>query len=343
MDFSDWMPSVARSGLTPGGHIQMSNNITHGSHYLPQRYQLGFSNQDMVWIYDRENDSYRNGHPKNVGVKNDFYTTADQNGQPSDKVEKMFTMLEGKVWPVIDRLDARNEQREREDRLNLALFVAFFRTRVPAFDKEQNNFTEDLFRWSSKASNPSPQAIVESLQKATGKTVSLEEAKELFRTIRDDEYEIENPRQNNIKMMLSLATEIAEALVGMQWTVFWSPQDRTFITSDNPFVLLPPPEFDHSLSGVGILTSGATSLIPLSKQTLLCLRNGDGSVIYREARRDFVRYVNCCVAANSDRFIIARDEALLRSLVGKIRANQWRNEFKVAFDAPDPYGSSRNR
>jgi len=320
----------------------MSNNITQRNHYLPQQYQLGFANQDTVWVYDRENDSYRNGHPKNVGIQNDFYTVAEENGQPSDKVEKIFTMLEGKVWPVIDRLDARKEQWETEDRLNVSLFVAFFKTRVPAFDKEQNNFTEDFFRWWSKATNPSPQAVVESLQKATEKNVSLEEATELFRTIRDDEYEIENPRQNNIKMMLSLALEIAEALVGMQWTVFWSPQDSTFITSDNPFVLIPPPEFDHSLSGVGILTAGATSLIPLSKQTLLCLRNGDDSVIYREARRDFVRNVNRCVAANSDRFIIARDEALLRSLVGKIKANQWRNKFKVAFHAPDPYGNSRS-
>jgi len=320
----------------------MSSNITHRNHYLPQRYQLGFAEQEIVWVYDREENSCRSGHPKNVGVQNDFYTVVDQNGQQTDMVEKMFTLLEGKVWAVIDRLDGRKAEWESDDRSNVALFVAFLKTRIPAFDQQQNNFTEDFLRWWAKARNPTPQAVIESMRKATGREIDLEEASSLFQKIRNDEYGVENPRQNNIKMMIDLALEVAQALARIQWTIFWSPKDSTFITSDNPFVLLPPPNFDHSIPGVGILTEGATSLIPLSKRTLLCLRNGVEGVTHVEARRDFVRFVNTRVAINSDRFIIARDESLLRALVRRTKVNQWRNKFKVILNAPDPYGDSRN-
>src|SRR5438874_1004792 len=108
---------------------------------------LGFAEQEIVWVYDREENSCRSGHPKNVGVQNDFYTVVDQNGQQTDMVEKMFTLLEGKVWPVIDRLDGRKAEWESDDRSNVALFVAFLKTRIPAFDQQQNNFTEDFLRW----------------------------------------------------------------------------------------------------------------------------------------------------------------------------------------------------
>jgi hypothetical protein len=46
------------------------------------------------------------------------------------------------------------------------------------------------------------------------------------------------------------------------------------------------------------------------------------------------------VAANSERFIIARDEELLRSIVKKGKLDEWQPGRRFKLNAPDPY--SRN-
>ncbi len=234
----------------------------------------------------------------------------------------MFATLEGRVWPIIERLDGHKREWEKEDRTNLALFAAFLRNRVPAFDKEQNQFADDFFRFWAKSSNPTPEAIAESVKETTGETIDLDKATEMHRIVHNDDYDLENPRQNNIKMMLEVSLEVVEAFVRMDWTVLWSPKEMPFITSDDPYVLIQSPNFDSSLSGVGVLTPGVVTIVPLSARTLLCLRNDGlhGGVQYDKAPKDFVRFVNFWIAANSDRFIMARDEAHLRSLVKKTKA-----------------------
>lgn len=175
-------------------------HLTHKNHYLPQRYQLGFAQDEMLWVYDRHTDTFRHGHPKTVGFINDFYTTHELGGEPTDAVEKALALLESTVWPVIGRLDARRREWGDEDRANLALFAAFLKTRIPAFDIQQNLFAEDFHRWWAKARNPSPEAIATSLAEATGESVTVEQANELHRMIQNDEYDVKNPRQNNIKL-----------------------------------------------------------------------------------------------------------------------------------------------
>jgi hypothetical protein len=43
------------------------------------------------------------------------------------------------------------------------------------------------------------------------------------------------------------------------------------------------------------------------------------------------------VAANSERFVIARDEPLLRSVVRKGKLDQWQPGPRFKMNAPDPY------
>ena len=166
-------------------------------------------------------------------------------------------------------------------------------------------------------------------------------AQDIFEMIRDDTYIIDNPRQNNIKLMLSLSLQIAQAVFRLKWEVFAAPKGCSFITCDNPFTVVPPPNFDSSLGGYGIFTPGASTIVPLSSKTAVCFYGeGDstrGAVLYRA----FLRNVNVVVAANSERFVIARDEPLLRSVVRKGQLDRWQRPPQFKMDAPDPYGEFR--
>lgn len=314
----------------------LSNEFTHRNHYIPQRYQHGFANDaGKVWLFDRKTLKYREGAPINIGVQRDFYTTVDKAGVPNDSVEKMLASLEGAVWPLLDRLNRRVDEINAEDRVHLALFVAFMRTRTPAFDQRSNNMGNTLLQWTARARNPTPEAVTEDYKKATGKMIDASEAQEIFDAIHSGKYFVETPRQNNIKMMLDIATELGQALVTMSWTIFRSTPDYNFVTSDNPFIVLPPLGKDTTLEGTGPLSPGAINLIPLSSSTLLCAcQDGSGPLRFLRANRHFVTFTNQHVAAGSDRFFLARDEALLKKLVKTTKADQWQNSFMPRIVSP---------
>lgn len=316
--------------------------LSRRHHYLPQMYLRGFADEsDLVWVFDRQNNTFIHQGILKTAVKKDFYTVVGPDGQKTDAVEQMLAnIVEGPMKRIIERLDKKNLTWEGEDRAVLALFVALLRTRNPAFDKDQNEFTEQFHRWWAKATHPSLEATEESLRKyesETGEDMTDVSAQELFEMIRGDQYELTNPRQNNIKMMLSLAPEIAPFVFRLNWEILAAPKAMSFITCDNPFTVVLPPFFNDSIQGYGILTSGASTVVPLSSKTAICF-SGEGNrtrgaVVYR----NFLRNTNMVVAANSERFVIARDEHLLRSVVRKGKLDQWQRGPQLKMNAPDPY------
>ncbi len=314
----------------------LSKHFTHRNHYIPQRYQLGFANDaGKVWLFDRKTLHYRDGAPINIGVQRDFYTTVDSSGVPNDLVEKMLASLEAAVWPVLDRLGRRVDEINAEDREHLALFVALMRTRTPAFDQMSDNVGNTLFRWFVKAHNPTPEMVVEDYKKYAGETIDPSKAQYIFDAIQSNKYFVEIPRQNKIKIMLNTALELGQAIVTMGWTIYWTTPDSTFVTSDNPFIVVPPLCVDTNVEATGPLSHGATNLIPLSSTTLLCARqDSSGPIKFVRANRDFVRTTNQRIASASNRFLLARDEALLRKLVKVTRADQGQNNLMPTIVSP---------
>lgn len=274
-------------------------------------------------------------------MKKDFYTVRGPGGQKTDVVETLLAnVVEGPMKHIIERLDIKNLTWEGEDREILVLFVALLRTRNLAFDKDQNVFAEECYRWLSKATHPSPEAVEESLreyEEKTGEDMADVSPQELFEMIRDNRFEFKNPRQNNIKMMMSLSLEIAKVLFRLNWEILAAPKGTSFVTCDNSFTVVPPPFFDRALGGYGIMTPGASTVVPLSRTTAICFHGEGERIRGAVVHRDFLRNTNLVVAANSERFVIAREEPLLRSLVRKGKLGQWQPGPRFKMNAPDPY------
>jgi hypothetical protein len=176
----------------------------------------------------------------------------------------------------------------------LALFIALMQSRNPAFDSDQNQFTEQFFRWMNKARHPSPDAVSDGFreyEQASGEDMTDVSPQEVFDMIRGDQYVVKNPRQNNIKLMVELSLMVAKALMTLNWDIVWTPKESSFITCDNPFTLVPPPNFDGTVEGFGILTPNATTIIPLSRKTGIYFSGEGGKVRYAVARKDFVRQI----------------------------------------------------
>lgn len=187
-------------------------------------------------------DEYRQQTPINTGLEKDFYQVTKPDGEKTDEVEKMLSTVEGTCKQIINRLNNRVVRWDGEDRATFALFAALMRTRVPLFDQEQNDFLEKFYRWWAKAKNPTIESVREGFREfeaATGEGMEGVSPEGVFQMIRDDHYDLEKPRQNNIKMMVDLALEIAPVLMSKDWMILFAPKESTFVTCDSPFAVAP--------------------------------------------------------------------------------------------------------
>ena len=215
-------------------------------HYLPQFYLQGFTGADgLLCLFDRETKTFRKQAPVITAFENDFYTTTDRQGAKSDGLEKMFSKLECAARGVITRLDARQTGwRDEQERVSFAIFLALFYSRTPAFHKEQTALAEQLYRSWMKANHPTAEITAqwcEEMAKETGEPVDKETAAELFKAVRDDDYDVEIPRQHIIRLMGDAALHLARVLLTLNWSFVIAPPDLAFITSDAPFMIAPRP------------------------------------------------------------------------------------------------------
>ncbi len=304
-------------------------------HYLPQSYLEAFTGQDgLLSVFDREAKSFRRQQPKNTALQGNFYTITDNHGRKSDAIERMFAGLESQACTVLRRLDARQTGWSEQERVSFAIYLAYFYTRTPAFDQEQTVVADHLYRAWMKANHPSAEVTrkwFQTFAEKTGEPVSDETVDDFFKTIQNDTYDLEVPRQHNIRLMIDGALHIAELLLTLNWTFVRAPQDIQFITSDAPFVIAPPPG-ENDWRAYGVLTPGAVSTIPLSPNVCVVMEGEGGRDRYGHVGKDAVRRVNANVAQNSDRFIIARDQPYLERLVKRTRVDQYRWTSRFEFN-----------
>jgi hypothetical protein len=310
-------------------------------HYLPQFYLKRFTGADgLLCVFDRETKEFRKQTPPNTAHQREFYTITNKEGVKSDAIERMFSGLESVAADVTRRLDTRQTTvwRDEQERVSFAIFIAYFYTRTPIFDQEQSAFGEHLYRARMRADHPTPEVTAQwfrEFERETGEEVDAETVEGFHKMVHDDAYDVEVPRQLNIRLMIDTALHLAETLFALNWTFAMAPVDLAFITSDAPYVIAPPPG-ETDWRACGVLTPGATSIIPLSPTTCLLIDGADGrEECYRRIQKDAARRINENIAKNSDRFIIGRDHPYLERLVKHTRVDQQRWTSRFAFDTAE--------
>jgi hypothetical protein len=309
-------------------------------HYLPQFYQQRFAGADgRVCLFDRETKQFRRQHPVNTALENDFYTVTNAEGRKSDSLERALADLENAASGVIDRLDSRmNGWRDENELFAFTMFIAFFYTRTPIFDKEQRALGEYLFRTTTKANHSSPEVTAEWLKQFeadTGESAEGISPEKYWQMIQGDEYEVDIPREYNIRLMLDATEHVAQLLLTRNWHFVRAPRDFEFITSDGPFVISPPAGYERDWRAYGALTPGAAIQVPLSPSTSLIIQGEGNDILYGRINKDTARKINANVAQNSDRFTIGRNEAYVRKLVQRTRVDQYRWTSRFEFQTGD--------
>lgn len=286
-------------------------------HYLPEFYLHGFSNDGILQVYDKERDEYRGQQPVNTAVKTHYYSVVGEDGEKNTQIETLLAQVEGHAKEIIAKA-SRFEPLTEEDKGNLSIFISFLWNRVPDFEHSVNTlYTHAVKMLADAVFNDEATAERELARYAreTGETGGPT-AKEMVKFHKSGAYTIEIDRVASLQAMLSTSLEMANFFEQMDWALIHTPANASFITTDNPFFLYPPPNYKpNSIYGVGILMKGTVKLVPLTATMAVAMYDHGERIVHKVAGRQQIRAMNINLARVATRFLIARDSALLKAIV----------------------------
>ncbi len=305
-------------------------------HFLPKFYLEGFTKDDKVAVFDRDKNEVRVQQPVNTGVIGHFYTMEDTDGRQRFELEQMLSEFEGKASPVIKKLAAK-EQPTEEERTDLAIFVALAGFRTPDIIESLKLFNSGLISDIAKRMFANIDHVKETMRGKRGSPTSEEEleqeAKEMVDFAQSGEYEVTTDHRWAVGMAMKMAFEVAPLLAGRTWLVMHRPNKKTsFVTTDAPVVLSTLTPREPSFYGIGFGSTDAMVMFPLTQSCTLVMFGMDGALQHREIDAVASRHMNLAVADRCQRFVIGRDEALVKSLAERLRLSEkeWQPKMQRA-------------
>jgi hypothetical protein len=305
-------------------------------HYLPEFYLEKFSRNNILFVFDRELNKYRKQTPINTAVEKHYYTLEDGEGKKNTEIETFLSQIEGKTKPIIEKLEIGENISEKEKGV-LSIFVSFLMNRVPDFEKAENDLHKKIIQMMSDmmfCDEKRTKSVMDQYERDTGKKLGVS-PKVLVDFHKNVPHEYKIHRNLSLEAMCKTSFDTAHYLRQMDWVLFHAPHETSFITTDNPFVLIPPmnytPEYIQE-HGIGIVTRGTKKIVPLTQNLCLVMRDHGKSTEHRNINRELVRNINIHISYVADRFVIGRDKALVENMVKTTRLDQWKYKGRLKVD-----------
>lgn len=302
-------------------------------HYLPEFYLKGFSRNKILFVYDRELNEYREQTPKDTAVISHYYTLKDDEGKKNLEIETFLSQLEGDTKPIIEKLEI-GETISEEEKNVLSIFVSFLMNRVPDFEKSENDLHKKLIQMMGDmmfCDEKRTKSVMDQYEQDTGKKLDVS-PKEVFDFHKSVPHEYKIHRNLSLETMCKVSFDIANYFRQMDWRLLRAPHETSFITTDNPFVLLPPANHKSNIYGVGILMRGTKKIVPLTQNLCLVMTDHGTSTEHRHINRELVRKINIDISWFADRFVIGRDKALVENMVKTTKLDQWKYKGRLKVD-----------
>ncbi len=287
-------------------------------HFLPKFYLEGFTKNGMVAVFDRELNEIRVQQPLNTGVIGHFYTMEDAEGRKRFELEQLLSEYEAKASPVIRKL-ASKEEISADERANMAIFVALASVRTPDIVDSVKAFNSSLIEDMTKRMFADVEEVKERMRGKPDAPLTEEEleakARDLVDFAQSGQYEIKTSHKWAVGMAIKMAFNIAPILAGRDWTVVHRDNEKkSFVTTDAPVLLTTVVPRTNSFWGIGFGNTDALVLFPLTETCILAMYGNNGGLEYRTAGIEQIRHTNLALADHCQRFVVGRDEALVRSL-----------------------------
>jgi len=306
-------------------HSVKSNNLDtlpKKHHYIPQFYLKGFSSDgEHLFVLDKEaseSERFRYQSINAIAFQKHLYTYQTERGK-KETLEDLFSQIEGRTAAVIKKV-AQKQDLTNQERNDFSLLLSFLRIRVPYSKKEFERSTQQLYEKISRKwiAMPLKKNLKEFFEKQ-GKNLTNKEIDDLVNFAINEKRSkiiVNVPHSYWIKQMLLLGVNIAPALEIADWEFRVATKSFAFVTSDNPFLLLPSRPLDP-FEGLGLLTPGAKKVVPITAKICLVIHEPQKNprTVYTEADKPFFRKINNWIVKYSDRFVYSADKGKVGKMI----------------------------
>lgn len=312
-----------------------SSNCPKDHHQLPRSYLGGFCNARLhaeecheadskrsrcrVWMYDKQTppgeDPVRVRGIRNATVERHYYSLDTQDG-PDPEPERALARIEGPTARIIKSLNF-GETINDVSRARLAIYAVLMKFRVPAYRAWSREHAKQNVAGIRERAFPDPVTLARGLRSA-GHEVAEDPAavQKIFEDIHAGRYELQLSKNHQIQHMFENSLRPAQAFADRAWVFAWAPDETSFITSDDPVVMA------HRIHGapssyigpVGFASENAITNLPLRQDLMLLAMPGEKSTGHVRLSRDEVREANLMQTRHFGRWLIGRDEALVRKM-----------------------------
>lgn len=223
--------------------------------------------------------------------------------------------IEGNTKPIIDKINNK-EIFDLDEKLILAAFISLLHSRVPYYEEEHNEILEKYIKICNKnifSSKENTQKLIKQIAKnKEEKNISPESIMDF---IKSGQYTVKANKEWILESMFDMAREFSIHLFRMDWEFCYSSK-TSFVTSDNPFVLVPPADYKkRGIHGLGILVPGVKKIVPLTQKVCLVIHDKGDKIEKKDISSREVREINSYIAKNCNGLLIARDKVLLEKLI----------------------------
>ncbi len=293
--------------------LRRRENVPRRHHYVPVFYQNHFLNvSGLLWVYDRKLNTYKELHPDSVCFKKDLYAVKPEGGSRDASVESEYlAKVDGlgasAIRDIVERKLTRSVQRA------VAYFAAHQFMRLPSKRRQISEQYERTAVDAMRVTFANTDRAKEVLDRLAEKTGTRDDMSPelMVQFVKGDNMRLVATEIPFLTNLISQAQELSGLIARFDWQVLVSPEDRGFITCDDPLVIVPP----EGVRNVGLAVPGAVKYLPLTRH--LCLRLGDfdAGLTFRNIDGETVRTVNKNIAADSDRFIMGPVLSQLQKIV----------------------------
>lgn len=301
-------------------------------HYIPNFYLKLFADENhKIWVYDRVGNKYWNQLTSKVARIKNYYAFSDKNGIKNYSVDRYITDVENATKFILDKIN-KNESITMDEKITLSIFLALLQTRIPEWEHITNEFIDKFMKSINKRIFNSPEAtkkIIDNLNKSRNKE-SIVNPEEFFSIINNtDSYKVEYTRENIIPLMINITISVSQCLVKKDWIILNIDTNHEFITSDNPFILIPSKEQIEKQLGIGVDTPGVKKFIPLSSNRGVTIFDDGFAIGNFYLEEPYISTYNKLVARDSKRFIFSKSKRVLEDIVGLTKIDTWQKGDRI--------------
>lgn len=288
-------------------------------HYLPQFYLRGFAGPGGgLSVYDIKRSMYRRTTPHTTAKQKHYYSLTDRDGNRDLSIEGVLSGIESEAAAVIRHKIVPMVTPTAEDKCALALFIAMQHYRTPEFEEQVEKSASLFFgrvsdmAWSTVEA---AQASIDSLEAKNGEKPAVT-AEEMVQAYKSGDFKLTILRNLSLRMMTAVASSMTEEIALLEWAILCAPPKKSFITTDSPFLMTPPQDWNKWFgSGTGLRIRGCKKWFPLTAERCLVMFEQGDVFTYRDVSAKHMREINLEMAWHAYDLVIARDEPLLRSVV----------------------------